>query len=90
MSIPLDLIFTNKNNIVTKVVSNVAPWRLAFGAKSTYKVIELPIGIIEKTDTKVGDALQVNTLNSKDFIKNKKSSLRNKLDSNSQEAITMK
>lgn len=65
MSIPLDLIFTDRNNVVTKVVKNVAPWRLAFGAKSSYKVIELPVGVIETTGTTIGDVLQINSINNK-------------------------
>ena len=88
MSIPLDVIFTDKNNIVTKVISNVAPWRLAFGAKSSYKVIELPVGVIEKTQTLVGDVLQINSISDKEKV-SKKTTLSKSLTANNQ-AVTMK
>ncbi len=59
MSIPIDVIYINKNFIVQKVQTQLAPWRLPLPVFKASAVIELPAGLAEEKQIKVGDQLHV-------------------------------
>jgi len=60
MSIPLDVIFLNRENRVCAIYPNVKPWRPALRAGDAYAVVELPAGTLEQSETKAGDILDLN------------------------------
>lgn len=58
MRFPIDVIFVDKTNRVTGLVENIQPfsfspifWKASFA-------IELPVGVIEKSCTQLGDTLE--------------------------------
>jgi hypothetical protein len=59
MSFHIDAIFVDKNLIVKKCVSSLSPWKITSPIWVADSVIELPQGVIVKTNTKVGDQLYV-------------------------------
>lgn len=52
----IDVVFVNKHLVVTKVVRNVRPWRVAFDRNAT-AVLELPAGCIDIIGINVGRQL---------------------------------
>ena len=58
MKFAIDAVFIDKRHRVTKVVSNLKPWRLA-GSLGAHSVIELPAGAAERSRTEKGDQLAV-------------------------------
>lgn len=56
MQFPIDLIYLDREQRVRKVRSNVLPWRLSV-CLSAHSVIELPVGTLRTTGTKMGDAI---------------------------------
>jgi uncharacterized membrane protein (UPF0127 family) len=58
MRIPLDIVYLDAEHRVVKLVPGLRPWRIsaARGAKS---VLELPVGLIEFSGTRVGDELEL-------------------------------
>lgn len=46
MFFSLDMVFLTKDNVVTKVLRGVKPWRHTWFYKKTRKVLEVPTGII--------------------------------------------
>src|SRR5258706_14933728 len=58
MKFAIDVVFINKKRIVTKLRPNMVKSRLALSL-SAHSTIELPVGIIEKTRTQVGDQLEL-------------------------------
>jgi hypothetical protein len=56
MKFPLDLVYIDKKNVVRKVVPNVRPWRASL-CLTAHGVVELPVGTIEGSATRKGDAL---------------------------------
>jgi uncharacterized membrane protein (UPF0127 family) len=61
MRFAIDLIFLNRDLVVTKTVPNVTPGRLVFASWKTASVIELKAGFLEKNPVQVGDRLHVDT-----------------------------
>ncbi len=59
MRFAIDLIFMNRDLVVTKTVPHVGPGRLVFASWGTASVIELKAGFLEKNPVKVGDRLHV-------------------------------
>ena len=58
MGFPIDVVYVNKDFEVIRTQSNMVPYRLGpFVLQSAY-VLEMPVGTIDTTDTKVGDKLQ--------------------------------
>ncbi len=57
MKFAIDAVFIDKKRRVTKVVSNLKPWRLAASLRA-HSVIELPVGVAERTRTEKGDQLE--------------------------------
>jgi uncharacterized membrane protein (UPF0127 family) len=58
MKFPIDLAFVGRDGRVRKVQEAVRPWRMA-AALRAYAVIELPAGVLRRTDTVVGDTLVI-------------------------------
>ena len=58
MSFPIDIVFTDKKGKVLKAARHVNPFKLVAAPLRAYYAIELPVGIIERSDTQVGDHLE--------------------------------
>ena len=58
MKFPIDLVYLDKALRVKKVRSAVPAWRLS-ACLSAHSILELPAGTIERTQTSVGDAFEV-------------------------------
>lgn len=61
MRFAIDLIFVNRDLVVTKTVTNVRPGRLVFAGWNSASVIELKAGFLDKNPVKVGDKLHVDS-----------------------------
>ncbi len=59
MRMTIDAVFVDREGRVTQIFPGLKPWRLAFGGKGAYAVIELPAGVIEATRTAPGDRLEI-------------------------------
>lgn len=59
MSIPLDVLFLDKENTVLKKAEHLGPWRLCVFCRGAFSVIELPAGVIQSTATRAGDKLDL-------------------------------
>ena len=59
MRMTIDAVFVDREGRVTRVFPDLKPWRLAFGGKGAYAVIELPAGTIESTQTAPCDQLEI-------------------------------
>lgn len=59
MRMTIDAVFVDREGRVTQIFPGLKPWRLAFGGKGAYAVIELPAGVIEATRTAPGDQLEI-------------------------------
>lgn len=58
MAFPIDLVFVDKNLIVTGVKKNIKPWKFAFNLKAN-SVFEFKAGVINNSNIKLGDQLHV-------------------------------
>lgn len=59
MRFAIDAVFVDRDLVVTKVVSDLRPWRIAVGGRGARSVIELPVGIISRSGTRAGDRLEI-------------------------------
>jgi uncharacterized membrane protein (UPF0127 family) len=59
MRFAIDAVFTDHDRRVVRVVSDLRPWRIALGGSGAHAVLELPVGTIERSDTRPGDQLSV-------------------------------
>jgi len=46
MKFPIDVLFLDNDGIITKIVENLKPLRVAFGGYKTETIIELPAGVL--------------------------------------------
>jgi uncharacterized membrane protein (UPF0127 family) len=60
MKFPIDVLFVARDGRVLKRAAAVPAWRIR-AAWRAFAVIELPTGAIDRTDTQVGDVLQLTT-----------------------------
>jgi uncharacterized protein len=58
MRFAIDVIFLDDDLRVTKLYPDLAPWRIARGDRRATSVLELPIGTIRSSQTRVGDVLE--------------------------------
>ena len=58
MRFPIDVAFVAKDGRVMKVCHAVQPWRVA-AALLAFAVVELPAGVLERSNTERGDHLVV-------------------------------
>lgn len=59
MSIPIDVIYLDKQDKVVGVDRALQPWRMGGFYRGAKRVIEVPAGTADATNTKVGDQLRV-------------------------------
>ncbi len=64
MKFSVDVIFVDKDNKVTNLVANLAPFRATRFNLAAHSVMELPDGMIKKSRTEVGDQLDVSLVES--------------------------
>jgi len=57
MRFPIDVVFTDKNYCVVKTISQLKPFRLAFGGRSAQHVLELSADAINSAQVRIGDVL---------------------------------
>ncbi len=57
MRFVIDVIFVDRSNTVVGVVPAMLPNRPFAGARQAYRTIEVPQGVVAKTQTRVGDRL---------------------------------
>lgn len=57
MKFALDLIYVDRNHRVRGIVRGIRPWRMSI-CLPAHSVIELPVGTIDRTQTRKGDELE--------------------------------
>jgi hypothetical protein len=62
MSYPIDLLFLDRSNRVTRVVHAMRPWRMVLGSAGGRDCLELPSGAARASATEVGDQLELHDL----------------------------
>ena len=63
MSIPIDVIYLDKQDQVVGVDRDLRPWRMGGFYRGAKRVVEVPAGAVDATDTQVGDHLQISLHN---------------------------
>jgi uncharacterized protein len=58
MRFAIDVLFLDRDGCAVKIVSDVAPWRIALAARA-YAVVEMAAGSARKHGVQVGDRLYV-------------------------------
>ncbi len=58
MRFPLDLIFLNAHNQITKIVLNIKPWRMVWGGWSAHSVIEFQSGWLDLMPA-IGETVEI-------------------------------
>lgn len=59
MKFPIDVVFLDRKNLVLAIVPGMAPYRISRIELRAYSVLELPNGTIKKSETEVGDQLEI-------------------------------
>ncbi len=59
MRFAIDVVFVDWGGAVVKRCRDVRPWRLASGGLHARAALELPAGTIDRSDTRVGDRLEL-------------------------------
>jgi len=59
MSIPIDVVYLDKQQRVVGMDRNVRPWRLGHFYRKVHSVVELPVGAIDRSPLAVGDQLRI-------------------------------
>jgi uncharacterized membrane protein (UPF0127 family) len=59
MKFPIDVLFLNRSNRVVNLVHAMLPYRVSSINFTSYSVVELPSGTIRKSQTEVGDQLEI-------------------------------
>lgn len=58
MKMPIDAAFVARDGRVTAVRPNLEPWHMAMSLRA-FSVVELPVGALYESDTRVGDELEL-------------------------------
>ncbi|HEY4685925.1 MAG TPA: DUF192 domain-containing protein [Dehalococcoidia bacterium] len=58
MRFPVDIIYVDKSGKVLKAAADVKPFKLVAAPLRAYYAIELPLGAIRRSNTRVGDHLR--------------------------------
>jgi uncharacterized membrane protein (UPF0127 family) len=61
MKFAIDLVFLDRNLVVTKTVEKVEPFRFVWKGWRASSVVELPEGFLAKHPVRVGDKLHVDS-----------------------------
>ena len=59
MKFPIDVVFLNRQACVLSLISGMLPYRISGVHMRGYSVIELPNGTIRKSQTEIGDQLEI-------------------------------
>jgi uncharacterized membrane protein (UPF0127 family) len=59
MKFPIDVLFLNKKNQVIAVIKNLKPNRITRLYLKAMSVLELPEGVLDATDTRAGDKIEI-------------------------------
>ncbi len=59
MCFSIDILFLDKEKKVTKVISGLKPFRMAFGPRRSVGVLELPCGTVNEGQCEVGDVISI-------------------------------
>ena len=59
MRFPIDAVFVAEDGRVTKIVENLKPWRVVWWARGARDCLELPVGAVQASSTRVGDRLEL-------------------------------
>jgi len=59
MRFPIDAIFVDPRNVVVKTCPSVVPFRFRFGGWAAHWVIEGALGMIDGSETRVGDRIEI-------------------------------
>jgi uncharacterized protein len=59
MRYPIDVVFVDRNALVTRCVTGLRPWRVVWWARGARDCIELGVGSIEASGTQAGDQVAV-------------------------------
>ena len=59
MKFPIDVVFLNKRNQVMAAIRNLQPNHITRLYSKAASVLELPAGILEATNTRVGDEIEI-------------------------------
>ena len=59
MKFPIDVLFLTRDNVVLQVITEMRPCRISTVQLRGYSVLELPSGTIKKSQTEVGDQLEI-------------------------------
>jgi hypothetical protein len=58
MKFPIDVVYIDRKHRVRKVVRALRPWKMSM-CITAHSVIELPVGVIDETQTQKGDQLEL-------------------------------
>jgi uncharacterized membrane protein (UPF0127 family) len=58
MGISIDLVHTSVEGTVLRTVRALRPWRVGPVVSGSRCVVELPVGVVESTGTRIGDHLE--------------------------------
>ena len=61
MRFAIDAVFVAADGRVTKIVENLRPWRVVWWARGARDCLELPVGAVEASGTRVGDRLELSS-----------------------------
>lgn len=61
MSIPIDVLYLDREQRVVGMDRNVRPWRMGHFHRKVHSVVELPVGVIDHSALGVGDQLRITT-----------------------------
>jgi uncharacterized membrane protein (UPF0127 family) len=59
MKFPIDVLFLDKRNRVIAAIRNIQPHRLTWIYPNAVSVLELPAGMLQITDTRIGDEIKI-------------------------------
>ena len=62
MTFFIDVIFVDKTGVVVGACEHIGPWQLSSVFFKANRAIEIPAGVIAKTNTKIGDVLELTPL----------------------------
>ena len=65
MRFPIDVIFARRDGVVTRVYTDLPPWRIAVSVRA-FAAIELDAGVARRTGTRRGDRLAFVTVSGQD------------------------
>ena len=61
MRFAIDAVFVAADGRVTKIVENLRPWRVVWWARGARDCLELPVGAVAASGTRVGDRLELSS-----------------------------